>query len=143
MKPLDQQEKKMRVEQGTKSARERVLPTEAEAFEHSGFRCEVRRMPEMGHWCGYVTVPAGHPWHGKHYDEIGDVDVHGGLTFGAPEEDGPGFVYGFDCAHHGDIVPGVVGLMAGLGSRGGTYRTKEYTMAETRKLADQARAVLP
>lgn len=51
----------------------------------------------FGAWCGYVGVPPGHPFHGKHYDEClidcGEeygcwvhrpndaVEVHGGLTF--------------------------------------------------------------
>lgn len=31
--------------------------------------------------CGYVFLPEGHEFYGKHYDEI-DVECHGGLTFG-------------------------------------------------------------
>jgi hypothetical protein len=35
------------------------------------------------HYCGYVTVPAGHPWHGLGYAKppIVDIDVHGGITY--------------------------------------------------------------
>lgn len=34
----------------------------------------------MKHLCGYLAVPEGHPWYGKHYGDIG-ADVHGGLTY--------------------------------------------------------------
>lgn len=65
----------------------------------TGLDCLMHRGPS-GHWCGYVGVAAGHPFHGKGYDEaIGEcteectadwhighspnyaVEVHGGLTF--------------------------------------------------------------
>ena len=36
----------------------------------------------LGHLCGYLGIPPMHPWYGHHYDDL-DVDVHGGLTFGA------------------------------------------------------------
>lgn len=37
-------------------------------FEASGLTCALRRGPG-GHWCGYVAIPEGHPWHGKGYDD--------------------------------------------------------------------------
>lgn len=33
---------------------------------------------------GYVAVPPGNRYHGKHYDDIEDIDVHGGLTYSEP-----------------------------------------------------------
>lgn len=103
-------------------------PPEA-AWEAFGFRCEVRSN-RIGYNCGYVGLPAGHPWFGKSYDAclLGDdcptvaeraadpdgyhscynhspdarVEVHGGLTFAqAGERDGLWW-FGFDCAHSGD-----------------------------------------
>lgn len=35
-------------------------------FEHAGLRCVVI-MTSMGHRCGYVGVPQGHPLYGKSY----------------------------------------------------------------------------
>lgn len=35
---------------------------------------------EVGWGNGYVLIPPGHPFHGKHYDSI-DAYAHGGLTF--------------------------------------------------------------
>lgn len=61
-----------------------------------GYEAEVLATP-MGHRCGYVTVPAGHPLEGKGYNDIdAAIDVHGGLTYSA------GATFGFDCAHLGD-----------------------------------------
>ncbi len=64
----------------------------------TGLDCLMHRTPTGGHWCGYVGVAPGHPWHGKDYDAaIGEcskedcwhydhspgglTEVHGGLTF--------------------------------------------------------------
>ena len=61
----------------------------------------------LGFRCGYVRLPAGHPWYGMNYDDI-PADVHGGLTYAGYDEpcDKPGnddaYWIGFDCAHSGD-----------------------------------------
>jgi len=41
--------------------------------------CSIWRHEQLGHLCGYIGVPKGHPWYGKDYDAI-EADVHGGLT---------------------------------------------------------------
>lgn len=73
-------------------------------WEFAGLKCVVTGGDHQGR-CGYVRVPPSHPALGKEYDEL-EVEVHGGLTFGAAEpcehEDGRGFWFGFDCAHLGD-----------------------------------------
>lgn len=75
---------------------------------HAGFDWVVVHN-DSGYRCGYVRVPAGHPWHGKHYDEI-DAEVHGGLTFSDADEpcDGgkpdDGHWFGFDCSHCFDAI---------------------------------------
>jgi hypothetical protein len=60
----------------------------------------------MGHRCGYVLIPAGHPWHGKNYNDIYEYpDVHGGLTFSKYATfTSRGYWIGFDCNHLFDIV---------------------------------------
>lgn len=60
----------------------------------AGYEAEVIAT-SMGHRCGYVTVPDGHPCADKDYNDL-RVDVHGGLTFGH------GRKFGFDCAHFYD-----------------------------------------
>jgi hypothetical protein len=50
-------------------------------------------------YCGYVKIPQGHPFHGKHYDEINHyISVHGELTYSSEEEDG--YWIGFDTNHY-------------------------------------------
>jgi hypothetical protein len=46
---------------------------------------------------GYVSIPEGHKFYGKNYDELYELDVNGGLTYSEPEESG--WVVGFDTAH--------------------------------------------
>jgi hypothetical protein len=88
-----------------------------------------------GSWCGYVGLPPGHRWHGRHYHEVEDfVDVHGGLTFSdscmedmpedrgvchVPEPDRPADVWwlGFDCGHFMDLSPGMEALLRELRSK--------------------------
>lgn len=60
----------------------------------------------MGHRCGYVGVPKGHPHYDKDYNDLYDINVHGGLTFSehgisAPVDEKL-FWFGFDCAHYMD-----------------------------------------
>ncbi|GAI67576.1 unnamed protein product, partial [marine sediment metagenome] len=59
---------------------------DTEEFEHARLKCLILRHQELGHLCGYVAVPKGHPCYGKHYDhmpydDLFPVEVHGGLTF--------------------------------------------------------------
>jgi hypothetical protein len=89
-----------------------------------GLPCLMLRHPHHGHWCGYVGVPPGHPWHGVEASEIA-VDVHGGLNFAdacthderpprerichVPEAGESDAVWwlGFDCLHAFDYAPGM------------------------------------
>jgi hypothetical protein len=104
-------------------------------------------------------------WHDMHprCEEYGHaiqskVDVHGGLTYSGennPEvigrEDAPlQWWFGFDCGHSNDLVPGLIRDAEALSEklegraarvlshiRDGVYRTQEYVMAETKRLAEQ------
>jgi hypothetical protein len=133
--------------------------------EASGLDCLAVRVPWGGSWCGYVGVPEGHPAFGRGYEEV-DVEVHGGLTFAGPCQEGenaeehgichiplPGrpervWWQGFDCAHAGDIMPGMDAALRAHGSQpvryGGCsgypedeYRTLEYVQAQCAHLAEQ------
>lgn len=114
--------------------------------EATGLDCLIVRN-HLGALCGYVGVPPAHPWHGKDYDDV-YVDVHGGLTYAdrcqedeehgichLPEPGRPDDVWwlGFDCAHSGDLVPGV-----GRVSPYETYRDLNYVRDEVAGLARQA-----
>lgn len=92
----------------------------------------------MAYRCGYVRVPAGHPWHGKGYDDV-VAEVHGGLTYANGSNDGAWWV-GFDCAHAGDAPdPDLPAEYRYPNSWGGdVVRTQEYVKAECRSLCEQA-----
>ena len=113
--------------------------TERQWLSKAGYQCLAYRHPSLGHWCGYVGLPDGNPMHGKHYDAI-DADVHGGLTYAydhAPngKPDGRWWI-GFDCAHAGDVVPGVSGIWHRYRDDG-AYRDIDFVVAECERLARQ------
>lgn len=88
--------------------------------EATGYPCLAKRAMTHGAWCGYVGIPREHNCYGKNiYDLDLNIDVHGGLTYGA-ECDGnletgichkadkdDVFWYGFDCAHYCDFEPAI------------------------------------
>lgn len=120
--------------------------------EATGLPCLiVRNGPELGALCGYVGVPKGHPAHGKEYDDV-SVDVHGGLTFASgcshgaedreichkvePGEPDDVWWLGFDCAHLGDVCPGMQ-RYARLSYGHDTYKDFDYVVREVQRLAKQ------
>lgn len=122
--------------------------------ERSGYKCMVRRHPEFLHLCGYVGVPYGHIWYAETYSDDRNgppqPQVHGGLTFTGRMAETKGravWWLGFDCAHAGDLSPGVVMQLLKHGDNPHTprlfeeYRTIEFATAECNKLADQLRTM--
>lgn len=69
-------------------------------FEESGLEC-CTRTHDMGHRCGYVALPKGHPLFGKNWDECYDIapelEVDGGITFANGTDEM--WVLGWDAAH--------------------------------------------
>lgn len=119
-------------------------------FQIYGFNCILLRESHFGHWCGYIGVPSFHPWHNKHYMDIDNVNVHGGLTYcqesrdpqqllHEPEKNKTLWWLGFDCNHLDDLVPYNAAndgyLWKGENS---VYRSVIYVMRETINLAKQA-----
>lgn len=110
----------------------------------------------LGGLCGYVGLSRKHPWYGKDYDSV-DAEAHGGLTFAATcQEDGPVchvprrgrphdvWWLGFDCAHAGDLLPGMLATFDELRiERPGvlqdyeTYKDLNYVVSEVEELARQ------
>lgn len=100
-----------------------------------------------GYRCGYVKVLPGHPWHGKGWDDLDGIIVHGGVTFAKadkPCDEGgadDGWWIGFDCAHAWDAPDPSL-----PSERRHTYtpsddcviRDQEYVEAECRSLCEQA-----
>lgn len=121
----------------------------------SGLPALVVRNLSMGHLCGYVAVPPGHPLYGKDYDTP-DVSVHGGLTYAAkcmgrvchiPEEGETDDVwwFGFDAGHFGDRSPGTEAALSGFLAQSefktGTYKTLDYMKKECELLAEQLKEI--
>lgn len=112
--------------------------------DHTGepsYVLTVHRNP-LGAWCGYVGIPSDHALHGTPYGEAPDFEVHGGLSYsdlahpmGAYNADAGYWWFGFDCAHAGDLVPGIVAM--GLGGDTDTYRDITFVMKNVQALADQ------
>jgi hypothetical protein len=117
--------------------------------------------------CGYLRLPAGHPWHGLDYDET-PADCHGDITFAeadipctAPGPDDAWWV-GFDCGHAYDapdpslprdrrrtalyqaaIYKSLYSSLPGMddfSTSHGTIRTTEFCLDQLRSLAQQAEA---
>lgn len=123
-------------------------------FRHEGFVCVMKRQENRGHWCGYVGVPEGHPWHGKSYEsrDWTEPDCHGGVTYGSACDSDPvrGVCHvpdageadhlwwiGFDFHHAWDIAPSDSDDVFG----DQRYRNTAFVESECRKVAEQAAAV--
>ena len=44
-------------------------------FTHAGFNCKIM-LTSMGHYCGYVDVPPGHPFFSKAYGDVVPAPKH-------------------------------------------------------------------
>lgn len=122
-------------------------------WKHKGMDCLILRNSEMFNLCGYVGVKPGHPFFEKHYDDV-NVDAHGGLTYSdhcsgsvchtTNEEDDIWWL-GFDCAHSGDEIPGMLIMNATIPELQAIhdkypkeqehYHTVEEVKAEVERLA--------
>ena len=102
------------------------------------YKCEVKRNDLTLTLCGYVTVPRNHHYYGLGYNDV-MANVHGGLTFSNKGS------FGFDCAHAGDLCPGILLSILGtakdpseyaqLTLAHDTYRTFDWVVKETEDLA--------
>lgn len=120
----------------------------------TGYLCAITR-PRLGTLAGYVAVPNDHPLHGVNYveytDNLSRIDVHCGLTYSAPTpyiahgvpiadiasikfDGASNWWFGFDCAHSGDLSPGLSGFEPMPGEE---YRDIDYVRSETVNLARQ------
>lgn len=104
-------------------------------WQSHGLTCLTRISP-IGIPCGYVGLPRDHPDFEKHYDDIYDIEVHGGLTFaGYWEEFHDSLWYvGFDAGHYMDMD---YDAALGYTSMGRSNKSMEYVIEETERLAEQ------
>lgn len=110
--------------------------------EETGLYCKIKRNMKLGNLCGYVTVPNLNGICDDDYCDHLDIQVHGGITF-SMKKDG-GHVFGFDCAHSGDLLPVVkmnyimLERIWGKDFRSNdTYKNIEYVKHECKELAKQ------
>lgn len=60
------------------------------------------------HPCAYVAIPSSHEFYQKHYDELPNIDCHGGLTYSnsflcmSGDKGINGWFIGWDYAHFND-----------------------------------------
>lgn len=109
-------------------------------FRHSGFECMTRTSP-MNIPCGYVGLPKEHPYFGKHYDDVDDIEVHGGLTFSGRWEEFHDDLWwlGFDCGHAWDIdTPNVAPEYPWSFE---SNKSQEFVEEQTKRLAEQLKKV--
>lgn len=125
--------------------------------EATGIACLVVRN-EVGALCGYVGVPDGHPWHGRHFMDVDPgPDVHRELSYslecqGDPNgvtvchvaaDDEPETLWwlGFHCSSGHDLSPAILTLNSPAVSRLREYLTYvpiAYVRAQCAVLAHSA-----
>lgn len=95
-----------------------------DTFLLDGFKVSIRTIPYQEHLCGYIDF--GRKLTKAEWKRVNEA-AHGGITFNE------GTIYGFDCAHSGDLVPGIENLYLALGISnsyrdGKVYRDKNYVV---------------
>ena len=102
-------------------------------FEYKGYKCEIKRIPSLGHLCGYVYTDL---FKDLEYDVV-PIICHGGITFNGVTNTG-NWAIGFDCAHMMDYVPYVEEIRIHVGKYSfKQYRNVEYVTKELHKVVDQ------
>jgi hypothetical protein len=93
------------------------------------FKCYIRRNGS-GAWCGYTVIPKYFP---IDFEKELNINCHGSLTYQQVDDEG-NLVIGFDCAHHGDLLPKY--LTMGL-PVSGTYRDMNFATSEVNYMVKQ------
>ena len=62
------------------------------------FNYYVRKNPMLGNYCMYISIPAGHPFHGRPYLQVANATY-----YSVDEEDPSRWVFGWDYARY-DIL---------------------------------------
>lgn len=96
-------------------------------------KCQIRRNYSLA-WCGYIIIPNSYT--SINYDRL---YVHGGVTYQNRDDNGD-MVVGFDCAHHGDIIPSMLELNTGYNNSyldESIYRDKGYVINQVKQMLNE------
>jgi hypothetical protein len=105
-----------------------LIESEGDYFEWiNTLNCFIRRN-SMGAWCGYTIIPKSFP---LDFEQEINLNCHGGITYQSINTDG-NLVVGFDCAHHGDLIPKL-----GVNFDFSIYRDKQYVIDEVNNMVEQ------
>jgi len=116
-----------------------------ETFQYKGYKCLIKRNPDLGNLNGYVGFPYGHRFYkkGNICDDFDDIEVHGGITFAnfwEDQKDGLWYL-GFDTAHYMDLCPFMAMRDREFGiiysQMDTTYKDIEFVRNEIKQLVDQ------
>lgn len=110
------------------------LESNEKMFNYRGYRCSIKKHPQLKILCGYVKLPKRVNLDDLMKDE-GYIDcklrVHGGITYTNVKDN----VLGFDCAHSFDLVPTTYGFFDF--DKYLTYRNSEYVRKELEGVVNQ------
>lgn len=90
------------------------------------------------HPCCYVEIPKGHPLYSKGYDDIDNVECHGGLTYSRSyllDKRNSWFI-GWDYAHYDDYI-GCLDKLDGLLSKNTHKWTTQELLKEVYEVCKQ------
>jgi len=113
----------------------RIIKSEGDYYEWTNtLKCFIQRNP-MNAWCGYTIIPKSFP---IDFEQEININCHGGITYQSINIDGD-LVVGFDCAHHGDLVPKLLELEGILINDKdiSVYRDKQYVIDEVNSMVEQ------
>jgi len=121
-----------------------LIKSEGDYYEWTNtLKCFIRRN-SMGVWCGYTIIPKSFP---LDFEQEINLNCHGGVTYQNTNSDGD-LLVGFDCGHHGDLVPKLlelednfytprVYLSDALVKENSVYRDKQYVIDEVNSMVEQ------
>ena len=113
----------------------RIIKSEGDYYEWTNtLKCFIQRNP-MNTWCGYTIIPKSFP---IDFEQEININCHGGITYQSVNLDGD-LVVGFDCAHHGDLIPKLLELEGILINDKdiSVYRDKQYVIDEVNSMVEQ------
>lgn len=114
-----------------------MIKSEGDYFEWTNtLKCFIQRN-HMKAWCGYTIIPKSFP---LDFEQEINLNCHGGVTYQSTNTDGD-LVIGFDCTHHGDLIPYFElddsCLYSPLSDGNSVYRDKKYVVDEVNSMVEQ------